>query len=384
MYTGRKTENGRISSNISGTARLYAVTEKARAMGKSAGAVSSVYISHATPGAWFAHNAGRGNGYAIADEGYWGDPNTTGTLSDHIDYGGGFGPTLPPMDVMIGGGHPAWNDRYVNSAIRDKLAGESGQPGAFHFVERIAGRADGGERLLAAADLVTTTRLAGLFGGDGGNLEYRLADGSGASPENPTLAEMTTAALQTLARSPQGFMLLVEGGAIDWASHRNDMDRMVGEMIDFNQAVTAVIEWVNDPNNGATWHNTLVIVTGDHETGYLTAAPGAFPDQPLGPVNEATLAAEQVIDGGQRRASWDDADGDGVIDDGETVYWAWNSGGHTNSLVPLYARGPGAAAFAVYATGRDPVRGAYLDNTAVAQVIDAVLHYGAYLPLISQ
>jgi alkaline phosphatase len=288
------------------------------------------------------------------------------------------------MDVMIGGGHPAWNDRYVNSAIRDKLAGESGQPGAFHFVERIAGRADGGERLLAAADLVTTTRLAGLFGGDGGNLEYRLADGSGASPENPTLAEMTTAALQTLARSPQGFMLLVEGGAIDWASHRNDMDRMVGEMIDFNQAVTAVIEWVNDPNNGATWHNTLVIVTGDHETGYLTAAPGAFPDQPLGPVNEATLAAEQVIDGGQRRASWDDADGDGVIDDGETVYWAWNSGGHTNSLVPLYARGPGAAAFAAYATGRDPVRGAYLDNTAVAQVIDAVLHYGAYLPLISQ
>jgi uncharacterized repeat protein (TIGR01451 family) len=55
------------------------------------------------------------------------------------------------------------------------------------------------------------------------------------------------------------------------------------------------------------------------------------------------------------------------------VYWAWNSSGHTNSLTPLYASGVGSDRFDRYATGSDPVRGAYLDNTHVFRVMDAVL-----------
>jgi alkaline phosphatase len=93
-----------------------------------------------------------------------------------------------------------------------------------------------------------------------------------------------------------------------------------------------------------------------------------------------------VVVSSGRRASWEDDDADSEIDPGETVYWAWNSGGHTNHLIPLYAKGVGDEAFAAYATGIDPVRGAYVDNTAVFWVMDAVLvalrH--VYVPLVSQ
>ncbi|MCP4425479.1 MAG: hypothetical protein GY803_13380 [Chloroflexi bacterium] len=383
MYAGVKTANGRIAIDENAAARLETISEKARAFGQAAGAVSSVHVSHATPGAWMAHNDGRSNGYAIADEGFWGDPNATGTVLDNSWYGGGHGPTLPPLGVVIGAGHPDWHGgNYVNTAMRDKLSTESGEPGAFVFIERIAGNPDGGDRLLAAANLSTTTQLAGLFGGTGGNLEYRLADGSGHDLENPTLAQMTTAALMTLNRSPNGFVLMVEGGAVDWASHSNSMDAMIGEMIGFNEAVQTVTDWVDAPDNGSSWDNTLVIVTGDHETGYLTAGLGIFPDQPLGAVTSATLALEKVVSSAGRRASWED-DGNDEIDVGETVYWAWNSGGHSNSLIPLYAQGVGAELFAAHVVGADPARGPYVDNTAVFQIMDAVVRPpDLFLPLI--
>lgn len=373
LYTGAKTANGRISVNGNATDRLKAITEKAREQDKAVGAVTSVQISHATPGAWEAHNDARGNGYAIADEGLWGDPNTTGPATED-KHGGGHGPTLPPLDVLIGGGHPAWNSGYVNTAIRDKLAAESGAPGAFLLVERVAGAADGGSRLLAAAATDETTRLGGLFGGSGGNIAYRLADGSGHDPENPTLAEMTQAALTVLARDVQGFLLLVEGGAVDWAAHNNRLDQAIGEMNGFDAAVQATIAWVEAADTPTNWENTLVIVTGDHETGYLTAGPGVFAHVPLtATIDAATLALEKTVSGASRRASWEDVANPGVIDSSERVYWYWNSGNHANSLIPLYAKGVGAELFAVYATGADSVRGAYVDNTDVFKVMDAAL-----------
>src|SRR3990172_6189484 len=64
---------------------------------------------------------------------------------------------------------------------------------------------------------------------------------------------------------------------------------------------------------------------------------------------------------------------DSIIDVNETVYWYWNSGGHTNSLVPLYARGTGAELFVNYAINNDSVRGLYLDNTNIFTVMNDVI-----------
>ncbi len=395
LYTGQKTANGRVAASADGV-RLDSLADKARALGRGVGAVSSVYLSDATPGAWYAHNLNRSNGYAIADEGLWGDPNTTGSPEVSPYYGGGLGPTYPPADVIIGAGHPAWKGaNYVNWTIRNRLMAKAEATDGLAFVERIAGSPDGDARLLAAAHDPATTRLVGLFGGRDGNLEYRLADGSGANPENPTLAQMTRAALTVLSRHPGGFAFLVEGGAIDWAAHANNLDRVIGEVLDFNAAVQTVTDWVDDPASPADWSNTLVIVTADHETGYLTAGPGILPDRPLGPVNAQTLQMERPVPGTNLRASWYDADGDGRISQGEKVYWAWNSTSHTNSLVPVYVKGAGAellATLEVGATmearemreakemkemkktegGQDPVRGGYVDNTAIFRLMDAV------------
>jgi len=369
MFTGVKTANGRIAVTLDGTERLLSLAEKARGYGLGTGVATSSEISDATPGAWMAHNDRRINGLAIADEGLWGDPFATGTVQDSTYYDGSHGPTFPPLDVLIGGGHPGWQDgHYVNAAIRDKLFREGGDPGAFIFLERRVGQDDGGARLLSAADRPSVTRLAGLYGGAEGNLEYRLADGSGVDPENPTLAEMTTAALNVLGRNPSGFLLLVEGGSIDLASHDGFMDRMLGELFGFYEAAQAVIDWVDDPANDSTWDNTLVIVTADHETGYLTAGPGVFPDRPLGKIDPRTLALEKDVSGTGLRASWEDSDQNGQIDPGEQVYWCWNTTGHTNSLVPFFARGVGEASLDILTSGLDPVRGGFMQNTDLFQV----------------
>jgi alkaline phosphatase len=275
--------------------------------------------------------------------------------------------------------------------MRDKLATETGSPGGFTFIERLAGHPDGGTRLLEAAENPAVLRLAALFGGTGGNLEYRKANGTGASPENPTLAQMAQAALTVLNRDPDGFVLMIEGGAIDWGAHANNMNNMIGEVLGFNLAVQTVIDWVEDPTTESTWGNTLVIVTADHETGYLTRAPGIFPHQPLGEVSTSTLALEKTNLATGQRASWQDTNLNDLIDSSEIVYWAWNTGGHSNSLVPLFVKGAGAEWFAgkINLADPDPVRGAYLDNTGVFSVVDSAslsepcsTRYPVYLPVM--
>ncbi len=372
MFTGQKTDGGNISVSKSDQARLFGIGELAGARGLAVGTVTTVPISHATPGAWIAHNSTRANGYAIADEGMFGHPNTTGTTRTDPAYGGAWGATLPLPSVILGGGHPNWNiDPFVNAAMLAKLRAERGAP--WTLVERIAGHLDAGARLLGAASDPRTTHLLGLFGGPAGNMDFRLANGSGENRENPTLSQMAQAALRVLERKPNGFALMIEGGAVDWAGHANNMDFMLGEMIGFNKAVEAVVAWINDASNGSDWTNTLLIVAGDHECGGLTAGPGILPNKKLGEISDRTLKLEKTASQPPVRASWEDANANSRIDPGETVYWAWNSGGHSNSLIPLFAKGRDAEFFQTRTIGVDPVRGKWIENTTVFAAMKKVL-----------
>ncbi len=364
IYSGSKTSPPRVSVSSDGLIRLFSIGERAKALGKAVGSITTVPVSHATPGAWVAHNDYRVNTFAIADEGFFGDPNTTGTIATNTKYGGGHGPTLPPADVHIGAG----GTNYISSQILNKLRTESGQAGKHVLVERQTG-VDGGDALMSAANNTSTLKLAGLF-----DQVFHNANDSGHNFENPTLPESILAAVKVLDRNPNGFVLMVEGGAIDWASHANNMNQMIGEAKDFYNAIQTVTDWVDDPGNDATWNNTLVIVTADHETGYLTAGPGVFPDQPLGNVNAATLSKEKIVSNtGGLKASWEDTNTNNLIEAGETVYWYWNSRGHTNTLVALCARGTGAELFGNYTIHSDAVRGLYLDNTNIFTVMNSAI-----------
>ena len=63
--------------------------------------------------------------------------------------------------------------------------------------------------------------------------------------------------------SKKGFFMMIEGSQIDWGGHANNSEYIVAEMLDFNKAVGAVLDFAKEDGN------TLVIVTADHETGRL-------------------------------------------------------------------------------------------------------------------
>lgn len=372
IFCGQKTLNGRIACSADGTSRFQSVAAAALSRGFGAGGLTTVPISHATIGALLAHNVDRYNGFAIADEQLFGDPNTTGTAAKNPAWGGGLGATMPVADVLLGAGHPDWylaaNNSYVAPEMLAKLRLDAAADGAWSFLERRTGQNDAGSRLLAAATSATTRRLTGIWGGPIGNFESARANQSGLEPENPTLAEMSEAALRVLDRNTRvdrsranGFVLVIEAGAIDWAGHDNRLDDSIGEMRQLDAAVRRVENWIENPLNDCDWQNTLLIVTGDHETGLLSAGIGQMPDRPLGRIDDATLALEKQVSGLGTRASWDDVDKDDVIDAGETVHWVWQSTGHTNQLIPLYLRGKSSDGFRGK-TSMDVVRGQYVDN----------------------
>ena len=129
-------------------------------------------------------------------------------------------------------------------------------------------------------------------------------------------SELSLAAINVLSANDKGFVLMIEGGAIDWANHANQKGRMIEEQIDFNNAVGSVIAWV-EKNGG--WDNNLVVVASDHECGYL-----------LGPNDgDNNPNTNPIINKGK----------------GHVPDMKYNSGNHTNMLVPVYAKGSGAELF---------------------------------------
>jgi alkaline phosphatase len=321
LATGVKTDNGVLGIDPAGNS-VKNVAERAAELDKATGVVTSVQFSHATPAGFGAHNASRNDLHGISDEMLAG-----------------------PLDVIVGAGHPLFDDNhqplatprfdYLSEASWNKL--QDGQT-PFTLVEDTADF----EALAAGQDV--PEQLFGLTQVASTLQQARSGDVAGALPfeveqnDVPSLATLTQGALNVLEQDEQGLFLMVEGGAIDWTGHANQTTRNIEETVDFNRAVETVVDWVETESS---WEETIVIVTADHETGYLD---GSESDPTWTPI---TGAQGQLPDEG------------------------WFSGNHTNQLVPLFAKGAGADRLAATATGVDPVRGAYLDNTDLANTLFA-------------
>jgi alkaline phosphatase len=105
-------------------------------------------------------------------------------------------------------------------------------------------------------------------------------------------------------------------------------------MAGFNEAIEAVVTWVNTHSN---WDETLVIVTGDHETGFLWGGDPFIPIKDQGKENLPVMK--------------------------------YNSTDHTNSLLPFFAKGSGSELYRNWADECDSVRGPFIQNSEIAQLI---------------
>ena len=70
-------------------------------------------------------------------------------------------------------------------------------------------------------------------------------------------------------RSNKGFFLIIEGSKINWGGQNNDLDLIISEMIEFDQAIGEALSFAKEDGE------TLVVVTGNHETGGLSINQGS-------------------------------------------------------------------------------------------------------------
>ncbi len=151
-------------------------------------------------------------------------------------------------------------------------------------------------------------RLLGLFAGD--VLPYERVRNAA---KIPSLAEMTLRALEMLSGDPDGFILVVEGGRIDHAEHENAISDAVADFLAFDDAIG---EGMKYQANDST---VTIVVSADHDCGgpAITASGYGYPSH------------NQV---------------DTIADEG-CRFIRWVSGDHTGTMVPVFARGPGAGRF---------------------------------------
>ena len=250
-----------------------------RTKGFSVGAVTSVPISHATPAAAYAHNVSRDD-YQDLTRDMLGLPSVSHKLNP-----------LPGLDVLLGCGYGEDTDDGIgqgqnfiagNRYLADedlKLVDESTlSPSAKYVVAQRTSGSNGAKLLADAATRAATERkrLLGFFGVKKGHLPFQTANGDykpvldvkeaevysqADIDENPTLAQMTEAAIQVLQEDPDGFWLMVEAGDVDWANHGNNIDNSIGAVLSGDAAIEKIFHWIDARN---AWDQSLVIVTSDH------------------------------------------------------------------------------------------------------------------------
>ncbi|MGD9176116.1 MAG: alkaline phosphatase [Desulfobacterales bacterium] len=313
---GQKANNGEISctrneeENGDCTGAPKTILEIAKEMGKATGLVATSQISHATPAAFGAHAGNRYCGEEIARQ-YIEETGVDVVLGGGVYYTNTAGSRCPWAASLPGTG--LGQDGIIESAVNNGYA-----------VVQTKGQMNA---------LTSETKVLGLFKdfSQGKTVEYFRVGGTPYPGDEPTLAEMTEAALDILDNHKRGFFLMVEGSQIDWEDHANNAVGMIAETLGFDAAVEVVRDWLQKGNNA---QHTLVIIAPDHDTsGYAIKGP-------YGSLSEA-----------------------GDLLDVESGNGAYISGDHTGTDVVIWSEGPGSENL-----------GEALDNTDLFHVMMEALH----------
>ncbi|MEK4432378.1 alkaline phosphatase [Paenibacillus sp. FSL M7-0802] len=231
---------------------VASILEASKLAGKSTGIIATSEIMHATPADFTAHYPDRKNYDA---------------LSMQQAYNG--------VDVVLGGG-----GKFLDAAGRkdgqDLVAQIKDQ--GYDFVTTPEGLKNS-----------TSSKLWGSFSPEA--LAYNLD--RDASKE-PSLAEMTSKAIDVLSKNDKGFFLMVEGSKVDWAAHANDPTGIISDVLSFDDAVKVAVDYAKQNQN------TVVVAVTDHGNGGLTIGSSDttsnYDKTPLasfiGPLKKAKLTGE--------------------------------------------------------------------------------------------
>lgn len=248
--------------------KVTSLVDWAHEAGKSSGIVTTARITHATPAALYAHAPSR----------YWEDDSRVPPTvrKDCKDIALQLVENEPgkSINVIMGGGrrhflptvtsdpeHPNREGRRLDGRnLAEDWAREKKR-------RRLRAQYIHTREQLAKLDPRTVDYLLGLF--EYSHMEFNAERGAvtdaeeGASAtstvkaDDPSLADMTRAALSILTKNDKGFFLLIEGGRIDHAHHYNNPYRALDETLELETALLAALERVNPAE-------TLIVVTADH------------------------------------------------------------------------------------------------------------------------
>ena len=224
--TGEKTHSGFIGLKVDKKTVAPSITEQLKEDGMKIGIVTSVSIDHATPAAYYAHSESRNEYYNIA----------TQLAKSNFDYFAG-GELKQPK-----GKEKDKEDAY-------KIIENSGYKIVRTKEEIKSLNSDSGKVYAISPELQ-----------DQGAMPYAIDSKTG----DLTLADFVKKGTEVLDND-KGFFLMCESGKIDWACHANDAMSAMGDVLEFENAIGEAVEFAKKHPE-----ETLIVVTGDHETGGMT------------------------------------------------------------------------------------------------------------------
>ncbi|MBU1174812.1 MAG: alkaline phosphatase [Alphaproteobacteria bacterium] len=216
--------------------KLTTFSEIVSEAGKSVGVVSTARLTHATPAAVYAKTAYR-NWEAEAPEGC---TDIAVQLIDAMEAG--------TIDVAMAGG--ARN--FVPMNAETSFGGKSSRKDETDLIARATAFGTTFVTDKASLDAASGDKILGLFTNSDMAYEYDRTE------TEPSLADMTAAAIKALSTNENGFYLEVEAGRVDHANHAGNLYRALTDGLAFIDAVKIADELTND-------EDTLIIVTADHE-----------------------------------------------------------------------------------------------------------------------
>lgn len=313
MVTGVKNNDGALSvtadvvrgNDATDAQKLTTILEQAKARGMSAGVVSTARVTHATPAACYAHTSDRDWEADTNITGSYGTNRTTKDIAAQLlDCNAG-----RSLDVVLGGGRAYFMKNNQADPEYTYLKGRRAAAGRDLISEwkKLPNRAwnltTGTYNSTLPADnprsayvwnkaqfdevknnVSSYDRLLGLF--EPSHVQYeadRLNDASG----EPSLADMTTTAIDMLAKNRNGYFLMVEGGRIDHGHHQGNAYRALTDTLALSDAVRAAAAKVGS--------DTLIVVTADHSHVFTIAGYPVRGNPILGLVTEPGF---NIVSGG--------------------------------------------------------------------------------------